>query len=55
VATLSQSEETAHFLDALTESETARLDAILEQLRDLKEEVWAREPLLRPASAPAPR
>jgi hypothetical protein len=44
----SEAEQTDRFLDALTEEESARLDAILEQLRNLKEEVWTREPHLRP-------
>lgn len=46
-----ESDEASLFLDALTEDEMARLDALLDLIADLKEKVWAREPHLRPASA----
>ena len=44
-------QESELFLDVLTDEEIARLDAILEMLRDFKEEVWAREPVMSHSSA----
>lgn len=50
-----QSDDAARFLDVLTVEENAPLDVLLALVADLKEKVWAREPYLRPASAPTPR